>query len=48
MALVERRFSSHFGELEPFGWPVTRADALEALEHFLSHALPRSATIRMR
>jgi deoxyribodipyrimidine photolyase-related protein len=38
--LVERRFSSHFGELEPFGWPVTRADALEALGHFLSQALP--------
>jgi deoxyribodipyrimidine photolyase-related protein len=40
MALVERRFSTHFGELEEFGWPVTRADALQALDDFIAHALP--------
>jgi len=40
MALVERRFGSHFGELEEFGWPVTRADALHALEDFITHRLP--------
>jgi deoxyribodipyrimidine photolyase-related protein len=40
MALVARRFAHHFGDLEPFGWPVTRAEALEALAHFLTDALP--------
>ncbi len=41
MALVERRFGDHFGSLEEFGWPVTRADALSALNDFVSHSLPR-------
>ena len=41
MALVERRFSDHFGLLEEFGWPVTRADALRALDEFISQGLPR-------
>lgn len=40
MALVERRFPDHFGGLEAFGWPVTRADALRALDDFLAHGLP--------
>ena len=40
MALVERTFSDHFGELEEFGWPVRRADALLALEDFITHGLP--------
>ena len=40
MALVERRFGDHFGALEEFGWPVTRADALRALEDFIANALP--------
>jgi len=39
--LVRERFSDHFGELLPFGFAVTRAQALVALEHFLAHALPR-------
>jgi deoxyribodipyrimidine photolyase-related protein len=39
MALVERRFSHHFGDLEEFGWPVTRADALGALAEFITHGL---------
>jgi deoxyribodipyrimidine photolyase-related protein len=39
MALVEARFPDHFGALEAFGWPVTRADALDALQDFLDHAL---------
>ena len=38
--LVGARFADHFGDLEPFGWGVTRADALEALAHFLRHGLP--------
>ena len=40
MALVEQRFSGHFGTLEDFGWPVARADALSALEDFMAHGLP--------
>ncbi|WP_293862686.1 cryptochrome/photolyase family protein [uncultured Alsobacter sp.] len=38
--LVARRFAGHFGDLEPFGWPVTREQALEALDHFVTDALP--------
>ena len=40
MALVEHRFSDHFGGLEEFGWPVTRTDALLALDDFVAHGLP--------
>jgi deoxyribodipyrimidine photolyase-related protein len=40
MALVEARFPGHFGALEAFAWPVTRADALRALEDFITAALP--------
>ncbi len=40
-ALVKARFPGHFGKAEPFGWAVTRADALLALDHFATHALPR-------
>jgi deoxyribodipyrimidine photolyase-related protein len=39
--LVAARFPDHFGDLEPFGWAVTRADALAALDHFVKDALPR-------
>lgn len=38
--LVASRFADHFGDLEPFWFAVTRAQAEEALEHFLKHALP--------
>ena len=41
IALVETRFSRHFGALDEFGWPVTRAEALSALAHFVDEALPR-------
>ncbi len=41
MDLVDRRFPDNFGGLEAFGWPVTRADALMALDDFLTHGLPR-------
>jgi deoxyribodipyrimidine photolyase-related protein len=37
---VGERFAAHFGDLAPFGWAVTRADALEALGHFISDCLP--------
>jgi len=39
IALVGARFADHFGDLEPFGWPVTRAEALEAAEAFFARRL---------
>ncbi len=41
LALVEARFPGHFGRLRPFGWPVTREQALEAMAHFMAQSLPR-------
>ncbi len=41
LALVEARFGTHFGHLHPFWFATTRAQALEALQHFIAHALPR-------
>ena len=41
LALVAKRFRDHFGQLEPFRWAVTRADALRALQHFVEHRLDR-------
>jgi deoxyribodipyrimidine photolyase-related protein len=40
MALVQKRFASHPGTLESFAWPVTRAQALQALERFIQERLP--------
>ncbi len=40
MALVGARFGNHFGDLAPFGWAVTRADAVHALDHFITDCLP--------
>ncbi len=40
LSLVGTRFADHFGDLEPFGWAVTRAGALEALDHFIRDCLP--------
>jgi deoxyribodipyrimidine photolyase-related protein len=37
--LVRARFPDHFGDLEPFGWPVTRAEALQAAEAFFAQRL---------
>ncbi|WP_246567103.1 cryptochrome/photolyase family protein [Gemmobacter fulva] len=39
--LVAARFGHHFGDLEPFGWAVTRDAALQALDHFIATCLPR-------
>ena len=39
-ALVEQRFTGHFGSLDKFGWPVTRADAETARDVFLKERLP--------
>ncbi|GJE28256.1 cryptochrome/photolyase family protein [Methylobacterium organophilum] len=41
MALVAREFGDHFGSLDAFAWPVTRAEALRSLAHFLREGLPR-------
>lgn len=41
MELVAQRFAGHFGDLEPFGWAVTRADALKSLQHFRTKCLPK-------
>ena len=39
MADVERAFPSAPGRLRTFGWPVTRGQALSALEDFITHRL---------
>ena len=41
LAEVAAAFPDHFGSLTPFGWGVTRTDALRALEWFIDQALPR-------
>lgn len=40
MKLVDKRFEDHFGDLGSFAWAVTRDDALEALDYFISNLLP--------
>ncbi|MCY0095165.1 cryptochrome/photolyase family protein [Hoeflea ulvae] len=40
MALVSSRFGDHFGDIEPFDYPVTRTDALAYLDWFIADALP--------
>ncbi len=39
LALVESRFAGHFGSLAAFGLPTTAAEARQALDHFIRHAL---------
>ncbi len=39
IALVERRFASHPGNLARFDWPVTPAQARAALDDFVAHRL---------
>ena len=39
IALVEQRFAHHPGQARPFDWPVTRAQALQALDDFIAHRL---------
>ncbi len=38
--LVGRLYPHHFGDLDSFGWGVTRADALASLESFVVDCLP--------
>lgn len=40
MAVVERRFPGHPGRLDSFAWPVTRTQALQALDRFITERLP--------
>lgn len=46
LALVEIRFGDHFGDLEPFDYPVTRDDALVYLGWFIEAALPGFGTFQ--
>ncbi|MDE1466356.1 cryptochrome/photolyase family protein [Aurantiacibacter sp. D1-12] len=39
--LVEEKFGDHFGNLEPFCWPVTRDQAEEAADAFFAERLPK-------
>ncbi len=39
LAQVEERYSDHPGSLAHFRWPVTRTQALEALQGFIEHRL---------
>ena len=41
LALVEARFGDNFGDLHPFWFATDRAGALQVLEHFVTHLLPR-------
>lgn len=40
IALVESRFATHPGRLDGFAWPVTREQALTALQRFVTERLP--------
>lgn len=40
LSLVGNQFGDHFGELQGFGWAVTRRQALSALDDFVNHRLP--------
>jgi deoxyribodipyrimidine photolyase-related protein len=40
LQLVRERFTDHPGQLDSFAWPVTRAQALQALQHFITQRLP--------
>ncbi len=39
IAMVDARFGDHPGSVSEFGWPVTREQALEVLERFVSERL---------
>lgn len=40
LADVARHFADHPGSLQSFDWPVSRAQALQALQDFVEHRLP--------
>ena len=39
--LVRTRFPANMGDARDFDWPVTRDEALQALDHFITDCLPR-------
>lgn len=39
LSLVQKNFSHHFGELQPFHFAVTRAEALSEANYFMEHCL---------
>jgi deoxyribodipyrimidine photolyase-related protein len=39
--LVNQHFADHPGHLDKFNWPVTRQQALHALQDFIDHRLPQ-------
>ncbi len=41
IALVAKTFADHPGEIASFNWPVTREQALLALNDFITHRLPQ-------
>jgi deoxyribodipyrimidine photolyase-related protein len=41
LARVEQMFRGHVGQLDRFDWPVTRTEALAALEDFIARRLPQ-------
>jgi deoxyribodipyrimidine photolyase-related protein len=41
MQLVNQHFADHPGHLDKFNWPVTREQALHALQDFIDHRLPQ-------
>ncbi|WP_416832157.1 MAG: cryptochrome/photolyase family protein [Erythrobacter sp.] len=41
IALVKERFGDHFGDLEPFGWPVTSDQAEEAADAFFAQRIEK-------
>ncbi len=40
IAMVNSRFADHPGTLDSFAWPVTRSQALQALQRFVDERLP--------
>lgn len=46
LKLVAKRFANNFGDLDSFGWAVTRSDALTALDHFIRDCLPDFGTFQ--
>jgi deoxyribodipyrimidine photolyase-related protein len=41
LTVVAARFGNHFGDLLPFGYAVTREQALASLDDFIEHRLPQ-------